>query len=397
MIKDTREIIRREEYDVIVVGGGIAGVSAAVTAARRNMRVLLIEKSINLGGLATLGLISWYEPLCDGRGEQVIFGMAEELIKLAFRYGFENLPERWGGSGKSKPRNERYSSFYSPTVFALALDEFVLDAGVKLRFDTLAVQPVMKNGSCEGVLCESANGREYFPCKVIIDATGDASVCHRAGMPTVVGENYLTYIAHGMDATTVKKCAETGDFCRLRAWQNAGSDMLGNGHPQGMRRLTGISAEDITDFVTVGKSRMLDRIKEKDQHSYDILTLPTMPQFRTVRRIVGKKDFCAIEDDRCGDSIGLCGDFRMDRLGKRYHIPFGALYHPAFSNILAAGRIISSPRGDGWEVARVIPVCALTGEAAGNAAALMASTALSASKINIKELQKQQSNNGILL
>ena len=61
---------KKENYDIIVVGGGIAGVAAAVSASREGAKVLLIEKSINLGGLATSGLISAYEPLCDGNGRQ---------------------------------------------------------------------------------------------------------------------------------------------------------------------------------------------------------------------------------------------------------------------------------------------------------------------------------------
>ena len=93
-ISDKRPIENKKAYDVIVVGGGIAGVSAAVSAARNGASTLLIEKQINLGGLATMGLISWYEPLCDGNGNQVIYGIAEELIKLSVKYGFENLPKR---------------------------------------------------------------------------------------------------------------------------------------------------------------------------------------------------------------------------------------------------------------------------------------------------------------
>jgi flavin-dependent dehydrogenase len=65
-----------KSYDVIVAGGGIAGVAAAVSAAREGRSVLLLEKQVNLGGLATGGLISWYEPLCDAQGHQVVFGIA---------------------------------------------------------------------------------------------------------------------------------------------------------------------------------------------------------------------------------------------------------------------------------------------------------------------------------
>ena len=119
-ISDKRPIENKKAYDVIVVGGGISGVSAAVSAARNGASTLLIEKQINLGGLATMGLISWYEPLCDGN--QVIYGIAEELIKLSVKYGFENLPKKWGGEGKNPNRYDRYATFYSPTIFSLALD-----------------------------------------------------------------------------------------------------------------------------------------------------------------------------------------------------------------------------------------------------------------------------------
>ena len=96
---------------MIVVGGGIAGISAAVTAARNGASALLIEKGINLGGLATVGLISWYEPLCDGYGKKLIGGIAEELIYLATECGFDNLPDEWGGKSGNAPRNNRFSSF----------------------------------------------------------------------------------------------------------------------------------------------------------------------------------------------------------------------------------------------------------------------------------------------
>ncbi len=361
----------KEKYDVIVVGGGIAGISASVSASRKGAKVLLIEKQVNLGGLATGGLISWYEPLCDGDGNQMIYGIAEDLIKLSAKYSFDNLPDRWGGEERNKPKNQRYSTYYSPTVFAAALDKFVLDSGVSIRFDSLATYPVMNKNICEGVIVESADGREFFGADVVIDATGDASIMHRAGVPTVVGENFMTYIVHYYDLPMVNKLASDGDTCSFRKWMNVGSDMFGDGHPEGMRKLKGDTADDITDYVISGKLKLLSRISKMDKNSYDVMSIPTMPQFRTIRRIVGKADFNAVDGEEFADSIGNCGDFRPFGKGKHYQIPKGALYNPEFPNLLAAGRIISAPEGDGWEVARVIPTCALTGEAAGKIAAEM--------------------------
>lgn len=395
MVEDKRSVTAKEKYDVIVVGGGIAGVSAAVSAARNDMKVLLIEKQVNLGGLATCGLISWYEPLCDGEGNQMVGGIAEELIKLSVKYSFDNLPEKWGGSGDAERTDGRYSTYFSPTVFTLALDEYVLQNGVKILFDTLAVHPVMENNTCKGVICENVSGKEFYEAKVIIDATGNAIVADRAQIPTAVGENYMSYVSQLYNKQMAETLAKTGNTCKFRRWMFFGSDMFGNGHPEGLRRLKGVSAEDVTDYVIYGKKGLLEKCKEYGKNNYDVMTLPSMAQFRTIRHIVGADDFNAEDKKHFENSIGACGDFRPNGKGKHYEIPYGALYNADFSNILACGRIISSPQGDGWEVARVIPNCALTGEAAGNAAALAVKDNCRVKDIDINKLQQLQSKNGV--
>jgi hypothetical protein len=85
----------------------------------------------------------------------------------------------------------------------------------------------------------------------------------------------------------------------------------------------------------------------------------------------------------------------MDKIGLKYQIPYRALYNKDFKNILVAGRIISAPQGDGWEVARVIPVCALTGEAVGNAATILIDDNCYVNEVNVTKLQQMQLNNGI--
>ena len=369
-MKHEIEAIVQKEYDVIVVGGGVAGIAAAVSAAREGASVLLLEKQVNLGGLATGGLISWYEPLCDSQGNQVVFGIAEELIKLSVRYCFDSLPLSFGGTEKSAARRERYSTRYSPTVFALALDEYVTGAGVKLLFDTYGTYPVMEGNLCKGVITENADGRSFYPARVVVDATGDASIMHRAGVPCREGENFLSYLVHDIVFDDAKQFLDDNKTWAVRNWVNAGSDMLGNGHPEGMKKITGVSAEEITEFMLVGKRRMLERIRQRDRYSYDIMSIPTMPQFRTIRQIVGDGDFKAVNGLRVPDSIGLTGDFRMAEKYVRniYDVPLSALYNSNFPNLLAAGRIISAPGHDDWEVSRVIPTCAMTGEAAGKAA-----------------------------
>ena len=90
-MKNTWEFVKKltvkKTYDVIVAGGGVAGVSAAYTAAKRGKSVLLLEKSTILGGLGTLGLINLFVPMCNGRGKQIIFGLAEKWLRESALYG----------------------------------------------------------------------------------------------------------------------------------------------------------------------------------------------------------------------------------------------------------------------------------------------------------------------
>ena len=93
--------------DTLVVGGGIAGISAALAAAREGSSVILAERSFMLGGLATSGLVTIYLPLCDGLGEQVSFGIAEELLRLSIKHGAEGkypAPDCWLGDGTLEER-----------------------------------------------------------------------------------------------------------------------------------------------------------------------------------------------------------------------------------------------------------------------------------------------------
>lgn len=98
------------------------------------------------------------------------------------------------------------------------------------------------------------------------------------------------------------------------------------------------------------------------------VTMATIPELRMTRRLVGETDVCARDDHRrCERSVGRFSDWT--KRGPVYELPFGALYHPSVPNLLTAGRCLSAA-DDLWNVTRVIPVCAVSGEAAGTAAAL---------------------------
>ena len=365
----------REETDVLVVGGGIAGVAAALAARRAGVRVLLLEKQALLGGLATNGLISWYEPLCDGQGHQLIYGLAEELLRLSFRYGDDSLPEIWKDRSvpvdpakvrpeKQHPVGGRYATFFSPTMFQLAMDEILLNEGVELRLvGDLAL--------------------------LHADASGDADLFDRAGVPCVLGKNFLSVVAHWSDTSEKKKALE------LRRWRCGGADLHGNGHPADYPFLSGTTNEEVTRFLLDGRRIIREKTMGEDRTARDIVALPAMAQFRKTRRLDGA--YTLTERD-ChaahADSIGLAADF--EKVGDWYEIPYGCLYHPDCANMLAAGRMISSD-GWAWDVTRVIPVCALTGQAAGLAAAQIAATDQTAAALPIDGLQKALREQGVVL
>ena len=390
LFEDKRPILERKPYDVIVVGGGIAGIAAAVAAARNSVSVLLLEKSIVLGGLATAGLISWYEPLCDGNGRQMIFGIGEELIRLSVKDAFDDLDPAW--KSPSGIPQKRFATHFSPTIFAMVLDEYLQENGVDLMLDSHAVYPVMEGKNCKGIMVESKSGREFYPAKAVIDATGDAEIMNRAGVPTVDGKNWFSFVAHYASRDTAKRFADDGNMAGFRKWMWTGSDLAGNGQPEDLGRVAGTTAEEITRFVLEGRKAALRKLRQEPREERDLTMLPFMPQFRTIRRIEGKTLFRGVDKERFADNIGDCGDFR--RKGKHYQIPYSALYHQAFPNLLAAGRIISAEEGDGWEITRVIPVCALTGQAARTAAALCIKQHCSADDLDITLLQDTLRNGG---
>ena len=125
----------KKDYDVVVAGGGIAGVAAAIEASRNGMKTALVEKTVFTGGLATTGLIFIYLPLCDGRGTQVTFGLSEELMRASIIYGPGEIPKGWE-NGVKGPATSRFLVRFSPASFIIALDEILTNAGVDVWFDT---------------------------------------------------------------------------------------------------------------------------------------------------------------------------------------------------------------------------------------------------------------------
>lgn len=405
----TEKLTSKSHYDIIVAGGGVAGVASAVQAAREGKRVLLIEKSQKLGGLATLGLINLFVPMCNGRGTQIIKGMAEELFRLSIRYGygrggyphFENgcIPkdklDAYARDGKLPPR---YTTRFSAEIFALALTELCVNEGITLLFDATLSTPVYteENGriKVEGVVLETKSGREYYTATLFVDATGDGDLMYRAGIPTAQRGNFHTYEAFFVTLESCKRAVEEQDISRLVARKGAGSaNLYGGGHPADIPLYDGTTCEEVNRYLIKNQLELLDKIKEYPRNEMDIVTLPGMAQFRTTRHVDGA--YTLLESDafrHFEDSVALICDF--DRRDYLFEVPYRTLYSEKAFNVITCGRSAAAD-GYAWDVLRVIPPAILTGQAAGFACALALDAATpDFAQVDVSTLQQKMADAG---
>lgn len=344
-----------KQYDIIVAGGGIAGVAAAVEAARRGCRTVLVEKTVAAGGLATNGLVNFYQALCDGNGRQITFGLAEELLHRSIRYGFGDIPPDWK-TEHNAPEERRFTTLFSPASFVLALDEILQESGVEVWFDTLICEVEQEGGRLHGIFVENESGRGVIRASRFIDATGSALLYRRCGVECFTADNHPSLWEFEFNRGRFERFVWFKRETRSGKWR-------------------GLSGRLVTEFLLTARNVLRERYRklydsgESDRHTHYPVLLPNMAQFRKLYAIRGAH---VLGDGDIGsvfpDSVGLAADWR--RPGEVWEIPYSSLYAPdGPANLLAAGRCVSAV-DNAWEVTRVIQAAALTGEVAGIAAAL---------------------------
>lgn len=386
----------RESYDIIVCGGGIAGCAAALEGARLGKSVMLLEKSTVLGGLATMGLINFFVPMCNGRGCSICRGMAEEFLRLSIKYGYDTLPEAWREGEPDEPTNTRYITNYSPYIFAMQLTEMLTEAGVKILFDCVASYPVMDGCHCLGIVTDSKSGLEFYGAAQIIDTTGDCDIVKRAGIPTVDGRNFYTYFAREVNLESCRRAIESGRADRAVVTISGGStNLYGGGQPEGIPLYYGADVNTVSDYLIRNQIDMLGKLKSNDRNSREVTTLPMMPQFRTTRRIDG--DITVHEEDKYrhfDDSVCAICDF--DRRDFLYEVPLRSLTKRGFDNIITAGRSASAD-GYAWDVFRVIPPAILTGQASAVVASNSIDNGCAVYDCDIRAVQSKLESENVMI
>jgi len=376
-------------YDVAVVGGGIAGVAAAVAAARHGAKTCLVEKEFGLGGLATLGNVIIYLPLCDGMGNQVIKGLGEELLKLSIVDGHAAVPACWAGQGTVEERaKQRYQVPFNPMSYMLALEGFLEANGVELLYDTRFCGVVKEGGNITALIVENKGGRSALACGAVVDASGDADVCWCSGEDTVsLDSNVRCGWFYHFDGEKVKLNCFSKPFSSLCERM-----------PESGASFAGDRAGDVTTFVLESRKLIaaeLAKLKAENP-KVEPLFMPSIPTMRMTRRLKGAVELEESDDKRWfEDSLGMTGDWR--KAGPVFYLPLRSLAGVKTGNLAAAGRCMSSGNTS-WDVMRVIPTCAVTGEAAGAAcAALVREHKKSLLELDIPHLQGALRERGALI
>jgi len=371
--------------DVVIVGSGMAGSAAAIAAARNGASVCLIEKENCPGGLATLGMVWIYLPLCDGYGHKLIGGLSEELLKVSIKYGPGKIPSIWIKSPDiNEGTKKRYMAKFNPASFIISMEELILENNIEILYDSRFCDVVKDNDKITAVIIENKSGRCAVKCRTIVDATGDGDVCHRSGEDTIsLDDNRLASWFYAYENKKIKRYAQA-----IFLYSKIGPDE---------RTFSGDDYRDVTDFSILGRKMILKKItemKKKDKSVYPVI-MPTIPGLRMTRRLAGKHTLCGKDERKFfSDTIGMTGDWR--KAGPIYCIPYRSLAAVKTKNLITAGRCISAS-DDGWDVTRVIGVCALTGEAAGTAAALSVKEGIDLNRMDVGALQdKLREQNGVI-
>jgi hypothetical protein len=404
------------QHDVVIVGGGTAGVAAAMAAGRNGADTILIERYGFLGGTMTAGLVNPHMTCYAGK-EQIIHGIFQEML--------DRLSEMNGYDAKTWT--------FDAEIMKIVLDQMVEEAGVELSLHTYLTDVIMKGKTICGVETYSKSGRRGVLGKIVVDATGDGDVAFLAGAPYEKGrkEDGLTQpmtLNFRMAGINLEKMPPMEEINRLYSEAKAKGEIgiplnsvaiynalrkeKGELHFNSTRviKVDGTKSEDLTYAELEGRRQvheLVNFLKEKVPGFEDayLLVSGTQIGIRETRRILGEYVLTGedIVKARKFEDVIARGSFYIDihnptgkgkdyfkkapPPGESYDIPYRCLVPKEVENLLVAGRCVSSTH-EGHAAIRIIPIVMAMGQAAGTAAALSARLDVAPRELDVALLQK---------
>jgi len=427
------------EYEVVVLGGGPAGIAAAAAAAQHGRKVLLVERYGFLGGMGTAAGVTNFCGLhanVFGEIKRVVHGVADELLERIDRLGGLNEPHLVLG--------KTCAQAYDTAAFKCAADQLLSARGVQLLFHALAVGTVVdRPGHIAALLLETKSGRVAIRGEFFIDGSGDGDLAAFAGAPFEKGgaDGGMLYPTTMFRIGNVD-AAKAGEAWRtipalMEAAEQRGEKFPRKGAivrpqkhtsewrvnvtqiktPQG-EAVDGTDAAQLSAGEVDGRRQavaffdFLRRAAPGFADSY-IIDIPPQIGIRETRRIKGRYRLSADDVLACasfGDTVGVngwpieahvAGDVVWrwpDIPGSRgfNHLPYRMLVADGFDNLMVAGRCASMTH-EGQSAARVSGACFVMGQAAGTAAHLSLAGACACSDIAVEKLQQTLESDGAYL
>ena len=438
----TRTIPVDKEYDLVVAGGGPAGSAAAISAARLGAKVLLAEGLGCLGGTATSGLVTAFNPMTNGK-QMLVGGLMKEIIETLYRRGFVPTlldPIRWRG-GEGLGDYHCWTPFDSEGL-KLLLDELAEEAGVEVRFFTRVIDADIDPDAktVKGVILSNIEGYRYVKAKTFIDATGDAVLtdlcgapCWEAGRDTPgIMPPTLCAIFAGIDWSRIRR-GDIGPAGQQEKIEQAIKDGFFSqpdrhvpGLLMGMNQLAMVNAghifkmdsldcQSLSDGMKKGRRLVQEYVdfyrKYMGLLDVQLVTTASMMGIRESRRVQG--EYVLNYDDyknrrKFPDQIAVyCSSVdihiydctedeykrhieefkKVDRYapGEYYGIPYGVLIPKGWKNLWVAGRCVSTDVKVQGSL-RVQPAASMMGQAAGVAAVQSIRTGKTAQDLDTVQL-----------
>ncbi len=424
------------DCDVLVVGGGVAGIAAAEGAAKNGASVILAESGYCLGGTVTAGLVGPFMTCYDRSGEtQIIRGVFDEIIRELATYGGVVLPEecrkRDSFSGY-KLHGHLGTVPFDREVFKYVTEQRCVREGVKILYHHLFVGAKAENGKIRECFFATKNGFYSIRCKCVVDCTGDASVVYLSGGKTLYSDEsgnvqpastfFLVDDVNKaeVDEAVAKAVDEEGRYFKnyVDIARAKGDYHIGTVHTRLYEQPHGVWAVNMTkvngdlkcDPQLVSEAEISARAQIPELMDFLHKYIPGFSHAKLIasgelgvresRRIEG--EYILTGDDlkksvRFDDTIALAANsFDMHTSGKTnylinenaepYSIPYRALVSKSFDNVFSAGKSVSADRV-ALSAVRVVPPAMATGQAAGTAAALCAQSGVKAKELNYETLR----------